>query len=104
MCGNELLQSEVDEIDQKIKDVCPSDVLCVDGVLLRRTSHPSSHNKLPLPAAQCQHQLNDDIRTSSGVQSDLGSINSKGLLELGNFSRPLYPWETQEGMKWLQTL
>jgi len=35
---------------------------------------------------------------------DKGSINALGEMQLEDFTRPLYPWETKPGMEWLSRL
>ena len=99
-----MLQVEINQLNEKIREACPDDVLSESGILLLRT--PKSADTLvrsttpsPLTVDKYERPANKPY-----YRTDLGVINSKGLLQIEDFTRPLYPWETVHGMKWLKTL
>ena len=101
MCGSNLLQQELQKLDDKAADICPENILEMDGIMLaskpERKPPPS-----PVPEFRSKRR---ELQIKTLPSSDLGEVNQKGLVEIDpDYKRPLYPLETQAGMLWIKSL
>lgn len=109
-----LMYSEV-WIDRFQKDVPSSDSptqvhqQIIDDVEL--PSHELTFSLRPVTSYQqpmIKHAVAHNSRqgkTDDHVPAtDMGKLNEDGSVQIGDFSRPAYPWETASGIKWLRSL
>lgn len=96
------MHKELEKLDLKAAEICPENILQMDGIILSAKKEPKPPANPPPAATKIKRR---EFQLKTRPVSDLGDIDQNGQVAIApDHQRPLYPWETQAGMLWIKSL